>query len=151
MQQNPGFSKPANVDVFPVVASLGWRETMTGNTFAFVGELRTQPVPGSEIVGPAELRKREDENKTEGNWGEQALSLFLFLFFASPTFRVPFTFASSPLPESLEQARANNATLHAIFQASQLFEPICSSQRCLKNQHLTTHVNQRGAYGKLVD
>ena len=24
---------------------------------------------GSEIVGPAELRKREDESKTGGNWG----------------------------------------------------------------------------------
>ena len=34
-------------------------------------------------LGPAELRKREDENKT---------------------FRVPFCFASSPLSESLEQA-----------------------------------------------
>ena len=34
-------------------------------------------------LGPAELRKREDENKT---------------------FRVPFSFASSPLSESLEQA-----------------------------------------------
>ena len=27
-----------------------------------------QPVPGSEIVRPAELRKREHENKTGGNW-----------------------------------------------------------------------------------
>ena len=34
------------------------------------------PVPGSEIVGPAELRKSEEESKT---------------------FRVPFSFASSPL------------------------------------------------------
>ena len=48
--------------------------------------LSRQPVPGSEIVGPAELRKREHENKTGG---------------APPTFRVPFTFASSPLSESL--------------------------------------------------
>ena len=29
------------------------------------------PVPGSEIVGPAELREREDESKTGGNWGEK--------------------------------------------------------------------------------
>ena len=49
----------------------------------------------SEIVGHTELRKREDENKTEGNWGQQG-----------PTFRLPFTFASSPLSESLEQAIA---------------------------------------------
>ena len=49
----------------------------------------------SEIVGPTELRKREDENKTEGNWGEHG-----------STFRVPFTFASSPLSESLEQSIA---------------------------------------------
>ena len=32
------------------------------------------------------------------------LSPLRFLFFALPTFRVPFTFASSPLSESLEQA-----------------------------------------------
>ena len=32
------------------------------------------------------------------------ISSFLFLFFAPPTFRVPFTFASSPLSEILEQA-----------------------------------------------
>ena len=30
---------------------------------------------------------------------------FLFAFFAPPTFRVPFTFASSPLSESVEQAK----------------------------------------------
>ena len=30
---------------------------------------------------------------------------FLFLFFTPPTFRVPFTFASSPLSESVEQAK----------------------------------------------
>ena len=29
------------------------------------------PVPGSEIVGSAKLRKREHENKTVGNWGEK--------------------------------------------------------------------------------
>ena len=45
-------------------------------------------LPGSEIV---ELRKCEH--------------LSFFLFPAPQTFRVPFTFASSPLSESLEQAR----------------------------------------------
>ena len=44
------------------------------------------------LSGP--LRKCEHENKTGGNWEEEA-----------PTFRVPVTFASSPLSESLEQAR----------------------------------------------
>ena len=47
------------------------------------------------------------ENKTGGNCGEQGLwsSLSLhFSFFPPPTFRVPFTLASSPLSESLEQA-----------------------------------------------
>lgn len=47
-------------------------------------------VPGSEIVGTAELRKREEESKTGGN--------------CPPTFRVPFSFVSSPLYQSLEQA-----------------------------------------------
>ena len=59
------------------------------------------------IVAPAELKTREHENKTGGNWGEQGLwsSLSLhFSFFPPPTFRVPFTLASSPLSESLEQA-----------------------------------------------
>ena len=30
---------------------------------------QTWPVPGSEIVGSAELRKHKHENKTEGNLG----------------------------------------------------------------------------------
>ena len=42
--------------------------------------------PGSGIVGSAELRKREHEKKN-----------------AQPTFLVPFTFAYSPLSESLGQ------------------------------------------------
>ena len=29
------------------------------------------PVPGSKMVGSAELRKRKHENKTGGNWGER--------------------------------------------------------------------------------
>ena len=37
-----------------------------------------QPVPGSEIAGPAELREREDEIKQEETS-------------PPPTFRVPFT------------------------------------------------------------
>ena len=44
-----------------------------------------QLVPGSEIVGSAEVRKREHENKTGGNWGDQG----------------PFTFASFLLSVSL--------------------------------------------------
>ena len=52
------------------------------------------------------MRKREHENKTGGNWGEEVFFLFSRLFFlAPPTFRVLFTFASSPLSDSLEQAR----------------------------------------------
>ena len=39
----------------------------------------------AEVVGPAELRKREHENKTRGNWGEKGrLSPFLFPFFSRP-------------------------------------------------------------------
>ena len=55
------------------------------------------------VVGSAELRKCEHENKTRGNWG--SIHSF-FLFLAPPTFRVSFTFtfASSALPESLQQA-----------------------------------------------
>ena len=44
-----------------------------------------QLVPGSEIVGSAEVRKREHENKTGGNWGDQG----------------PFTFTSFLLSVSL--------------------------------------------------
>ena len=73
------------------------------------------PVPGSQIVGSAELRKRKHENKTGGNCerrgGSLPFSFFLDcktvgFFLAPPTFRVPFSLASSPLPESLEQASA---------------------------------------------
>ena len=56
--------------------------------------MSAKPIPGSEIVGPAELRKRKHENKTGGN----------FFFPAPPTLRVLFPFASSPLTESVEQA-----------------------------------------------
>ena len=62
----------------------------------------TQPVPGSEIVGSAELKKREHENNNNNN-GKK-----LFLFLSQPTFRVPFTFTSSPLSESLKQAKLNH-------------------------------------------
>ena len=47
--------------------------------------------------------KRKHENKAGGNF---------FLFSAPPTFRVPFSFASFPLSESLEQA---NSTQHLCF------------------------------------
>ena len=49
------------------------------------------------------MRKREHENKTGGNWEEKGRLPFSF-FPAPPTFRMPFTFASSPQSESLEQA-----------------------------------------------
>lgn len=45
----------------------------------------------SEIFGSPELRKRKHENK-------------LFPFSRPAPFRVPFTFSSSPLSESLKQA-----------------------------------------------
>ena len=65
---------------------------------------------GSEIVGSAELRKRERENKTGGNWEEKGrvtgLSLPSFsLLPAPPPFRVHFTFASSPLSEVWNRLR----------------------------------------------
>ena len=69
---------------------------LSGRTFC------GQPVPGSKTVGPAELRKREHENKTGGNWGEKGRLPSFFLFFpAPPTFRVR---SQSSLPESLERA-----------------------------------------------
>ena len=52
----------------------------------------SRPVPGSEIVGSATLRKRKHEKKNKKkNEG--------------PTFRVPLTFASSPLSENVEEAK----------------------------------------------
>ena len=62
--------------------------------------------PGSKMVESAELRKpkhekkktKQNKTKTEGNWVK-------FLFHAPPTFNVPLTFASSPLSDSLEQAK----------------------------------------------
>ena len=46
-----------------------------------------EPVPGSGIVGSAELRKCEHENKRGGNWGEEgrrSLSLPSFFLFFLP-------------------------------------------------------------------
>ena len=54
---------------------------------------------GSEIVGSAELRKRKHE-----------------------TFRVPFSFASSPLSESLEQASADLIQAEASWKLSSTSE-----------------------------
>ena len=56
-------------------------------------------VPCSEIVRLAEFRKRQQENRTGGK---------------KFPFRVPFTFASSPLSESLEQAGKREAGLSKI-------------------------------------
>ena len=56
------------------------------------------------MIGLAELRKREHENKRRGNWGEKGRLPFCLFFPAPPTFRMPFTFTSSPQSESLEQA-----------------------------------------------
>ena len=53
------------------------------------------PVSGSEIVGPRGLRESEHDNKTRGN---------VYPTLRHPPFRVSFTFASSPLSESLKQA-----------------------------------------------
>ena len=52
---------------------------------------------GSEIVGSAELRKHKHKNEMGGKWGEEGP--------ATLPFPVPFSFASSPLSESLEQAK----------------------------------------------
>ena len=65
---------------------------------------KSQPVPGSEMIGSTKFRKSENENKTAGNWGEEGrrTSLFTALFshIKRLYFRVPFTNA-----ESLEQAK----------------------------------------------
>ena len=67
--------------------------------------------PGSELVGPAELRKREHENETGGIWEEKGqgtgLSLpFFFLFpFSHPaTFSRALYFRVFPTFWGLEQA-----------------------------------------------
>ena len=57
--------------------------------------------PRYNVVGSGELRKRKHGNKKAGN----SLPFSFFLFPAPPTFRMPFSFASSPLSESLEQAK----------------------------------------------
>ena len=79
--------------------------------------------PGSELVGPAELRKREHENETGGIWEEKGqgtgLSLpFFFLFpFSHPaTFSRAFYFRVYPTFWGLGQATflaASPLTSHA--------------------------------------
>ena len=71
-------------------------------------------------MGSAELRKCEHENKRGGNWGEEGgaepISPFLFPFFpAPPTFYMPFTSASSPLSESLEETKGEEESKASII------------------------------------
>ena len=91
--------------------------------------------PGSEIVRPAELRKREHENKTGGIWEEKGqgtgLSLpSFFLFPAPPLFRVPFTFASSPLSEAWNRLRFSrlrrSPLMHALTEVCSHRESVIS-------------------------
>ena len=56
----------------------------------------------SRLSGPRGLGKREHENKREGNLGKEGPFSF---FPPSRPFRVPLAFSSSPLSESLEQAK----------------------------------------------
>ena len=65
-----------------------------------------------------------------------SLSPFLFPFFAPPTFRVPFTLASSPLSESPEQARRESMEE---LKSTSLIYPMSSSfplTRTTKYSHL---------------
>ena len=86
-------------------SSHGTDPTRLRNDFTAVGKIRPGAVvlvsrslfrPGSELVGPAELRKREHENKTGGSWGEKgrgSLSLSRPATFSRAFyFRVFFTF-----------------------------------------------------------
>ena len=71
-------------------------------------------------MGSTELRKCEHENEMGGNWGKEGaaepISHFLFPFFpAPPTFRMPFTFVSSPLSERLEQAKGEEESKASII------------------------------------
>ena len=61
---------------------------------SYIMNFRIQyPLPGSKIVGPVELRKREHENKTGGKWGGQRQR------------SLPSTLASSSLSECLEKTK----------------------------------------------
>ena len=91
--------------------------------------------PGSELVGPAELRKREHENKTGGIWEEKGqgtgLSLpFFFLFPTPPLFRVTFTFASTPLSEAWDRLRFSrlrrSPLMHALTEVCSQLESLIS-------------------------
>ena len=71
---------------------------------------KSQPVPGSEMIGSTKFRKSENENKTAGNWGEEGRrtspfpAIALFSHIKRLHFRVPFTNA-----ESLEQAKKSQS------------------------------------------
>ena len=95
--------------------------------------------PGSELVGPAELRKREHENKTGGIWEEKlrgrelgslSLSFSFFLFPTPPLFRVPFTFASTPLSEAWDRLRFSrlrrSPLMHALTEVCSQPESVIS-------------------------
>ena len=61
--------------------------------------------PGSKMVESAELRKPKHEKKNKTKQNKNGRKLGKILFHAPPTFNVPLTFASSPLSDSLEQAK----------------------------------------------
>ena len=76
------------------------------------------------MVGSTELVKREHENKTAGE-----------------TFRVPFTFASSPLSESLEQATITRPVMCAFSLGNKMTE------RNQLSRHVHFTLDTRGILG----
>ena len=57
------------------------------------------------MVGTAKLRKLEHENKTGEKWEQGDRHLAPFSQITRLCFHVPFTFVSSSLSDSLEQAK----------------------------------------------
>ena len=72
-----------------------------------------RPVPGCDIVGSTELRKREHEKKNRRNslFYRPAL-LFARLWPRLSHLRLPHSFAPSPLSESLERAIPDTVSVH---------------------------------------
>ena len=81
-----------------------WNQCLSINTETSLFQAPRESGPLTWESANTKIKREETGDSRAGGASLYVLSPFLFLFPAPPTFRVPFSFASSPPSESLEQA-----------------------------------------------